>query len=196
MKTAWMFLCGAVLAVSATSFAAPSSAEVETYAINVARAQLGLKCAIARADGGSVECTMNLKAEGRFAIEMERETDSKKGFVGMDVTADDFGQYMYILSADADKKLSNVTLMRVVQSEDGKSFEGGLSVVESTSVVALNIPSVKVVLGDDGVIHVDLSLVAYAPALGENMVTKLDKQALTKLALQKIQPLVRAVQLR
>src|SRR5262245_44222942 len=76
----------------------------------VARQQLSLKCNISKTNGGTTDCSINLKAKGKHVISMEPAKEQKGGtvgFVGVDAVTEPGGQYLLILSADTNATLNS-----------------------------------------------------------------------------------------
>ena len=101
------------------------------------------------------------------------------------------GQYMLILSADANKNIVETGVMRMQTSTDGKSFDANLSVTQTNSLTAVNIAPLNVTV-DGTTKKFSMTVFAYAPVGSTNMVTAKDKQSLVDYVLKKVQPVLKA----
>lgn len=176
----------------AMAFTGAVSAQTPGFEVEVARVQLNLTCEMSSANGGTTECTANVKSRGRQVIKMEESEDKKvEGFSGADAVKDDNGIYVLALSADTTKTLKNMTMMRMQHSADATEFEVSLVSNETNSLTALNISPLKIQLSES-TIKVNLTVVAYAPAKTKNIVTASTTDGLVEYVLQKIQPAITA----
>ena len=79
------FTANALLAMGASLFSLGARAdEPAAYSLEVARAQGDLNCQVSRANGGSVNCSANFKAQAKTEIKMSQTPDKKSHF-GIDI---------------------------------------------------------------------------------------------------------------
>lgn len=182
-----------VSAVSLVLFAGLVRAEdpppVE-YTVEIARAQLNLECTISGADGGSAQCTTTSSIRGKQSVDMYARQDQKPGFIGADVIGNETTKNALVLGADADKNLQGIALFRMDASADGKSYDSGMSAVNTTSLAAANLDPLHIEMIDDQTCKVTMTFTAYGPANTENMVTSFNKTQLTDYALEKVRPAI------
>jgi len=88
----------------ALGFAA--QAHADTYEVDIARVQLDIACTVTGGDGGSTDCSINIKSQGKVAVSMAQDDKAgQKGYTGIDAVVEGASQYMLGISADASKAL-------------------------------------------------------------------------------------------
>lgn len=166
-----------------------TQALADSYQVNVARVQLDLACTIDKSSGGSTDCSMNVKSQDKLALTLNQD---EKGYTGIDQVSDPAGQYMVAVSADANKQIQSVSLLRLQANPDGKSAEVALTSTAASTLNAVNI-SPLIVSVDGQIYKLQMTVVAYAPAASINMVTASDKVELKNYILEKVQPALNAL---
>lgn len=174
------------------SFSGVIHAQANNYDVELARVQMNLKCEISGDNGGSTDCSIDLKSRGKQAITMEESKDPKSpGFTGVDSVMDTNGMYLLAISADTTKAVQNVTMMRMQQGSAPMSFDVSLASSVTNSTTAVNISPLSIVM-DNTKMTINLTVVAYAPASTKNIVTASSTTELVDYVLKTIQPAIQA----
>src|SRR5262245_56242590 len=100
------------LSLIAYLFLSANASADDQYSIEIARQQVDMNCVITKANGGSTDCTIKMKEQGKQVISMEQD-ETSGGFTGTDQISETAGTYVLAVSADETKKLNAVTMMRL-----------------------------------------------------------------------------------
>jgi hypothetical protein len=177
-----------MLAIMSGLAVMPNANASDAPTLEVSRVQGDLVCHISGNDGGEVDCTSDLKAQGKVEIALN-SAGQDGSLVGVNEFSDLGGKNALVVVTDAAKNLKSVTFVRGQKFNDTVQLE--LSSTETASLNTIHISPMTIQCKDQDC-TISMSYVAYGKeATG---LSTLGHKELSGYLTQKVKPILSTLQ--